>query len=152
MLRELIANSGYAAVATFTADVDMVQGMVVVKSGTEAVLPTVGAGDLFFVTKERIPTGLLSLKGDLSDYIDDYENIKAGEFVKLEKYHVGDIVATNQITGTPAAGTYLIAAIDGTLTAQTANTTSNMVCRGTYDDAGHTLYKVEIVEPKTVTE
>ena len=63
MLRELIANSGYAANAMFTADVDMVQGMVVVKSGTEATLPTAGAGNLFFVTKERIPTGVLSLKG-----------------------------------------------------------------------------------------
>lgn len=149
MLRELIANSGYAANAMFTADVAMVQGMVVVKSGTEAALPTAGAGDLFFVTKERIPTGVLSLKGELSDYIDEYENIAAGEFVKLEKYRVGDVVATNQITGTPAAGTYLIAAIDGTLKAQVSATTSNMVCRGTYDDAGHTLYKVEIVEPYT---
>ena len=150
MLRELIANSGYAANAMFTADVDMVQGMVVVKSGTEAALPTAGAGNLFFVTKERIPTGVLSLKGDLSDYTSDYENIKAGEFVKLEKYYVGDIVATDQITGTPTAGTYLIAAIDGTLTAQTSGTTSTMICRGTYDDAGHTLYKVEIVEPNVV--
>ena len=151
MLRELIANSGYAANAMFTAGVAMVQGMVVVKSGTEAVLPTAGAGNLFFVTKERIPTGVLSLKGDLSDYITEYENIAAGEFVKLEKYRVGDIVATDQITGTPAAGTYLIAAIDGTLTAQTSGTTSNMICRGTYNDAGHTLYKVEIVEPNVVT-
>ena len=149
MLKELIANSGYAANAMFTADVDMVQGMVVVKSGTEAALPTAGAGDLFFVTKERIPTGVLSLKGELSDYIDEYENIAAGEFVKLEKYRVGDIVATNQITGTPAAGTYLIAGTDGKLKAQVSGTTSNMVCRGTYDDAGHTLYKVEIVEPYT---
>lgn len=150
MLRELIANSGYAANAMFTADVDMVQGMVVVKSGTEATLPTAGAGNLFFVTKERIPTGVLSLKGELSDYIDDYENIKAGELVKLEKYYVGDVVATDQITGTPTAGTYLIAAIDGTLTAQTSGTTSTMICRGTYNDAGHTLYKVEIVEPNVV--
>ena len=149
MLRELIANSGYAANAMFTADVDMVQGMVVVKSGTEAALPTAGAGDLFFVTKERIPTGVLSLKGELSDYIDEYENISAGEFVKLEKYRVGDVIATNQITGTPAAGTYLIAGTDGKLKAQVSATTSNMVCRGTYNDAGHTLYKVEIVEPYT---
>ena len=150
MLRELIANSGYAANAMFTADVAMVQGMVVVKSGTEAVLPTAGAGNLFFVTKERIPTGVLSLQGDLSDYITEYENIAAGEFVKLEKYYVGDVVATNQITGTPAAGIYLIAGTDGKLKAQTASTTSTMICRGTYDDAGHTLYKVEIVEPNVV--
>lgn len=150
MLRELIVNSGYAATAMFTADVAMEQGMVVVKSGTEAVLPTAGAGDLFFVTKERIPSGLLSVQGELSDYIDAFENIAANEYVVLNKYHVGDVIATNQITGTPTAGTYLIAAIDGTLTAQTSTTTSNMVCRGTYNDAGHTLYKVEIVEPKTV--
>lgn len=81
MLRELIVNSGYAATAMFTADVAMEQGMVVVKSGTEAVLPTAGAGDLFFVTKERIPSGLLSVQGELSDYISDFENIEANEYV-----------------------------------------------------------------------
>lgn len=150
MLRELITNSGVAANAMFTADVAMVQGMVVVKSGTAAVLPTAGAGNLFFVTKERIPTGVLSLKGDLSDYITEYENIAAGDYVVLNKFTVGEVIATNQITGTPAAGVYLIAGTDGKLKEQTATTTSTFICRGTYDDAGHTLYKVEIVEPNVV--
>lgn len=150
MLRELQTIIGKNAAATYTADVAMAQGMVVVKSGTEAVLPTAGATDLFFVTKERIPTGLQTVKGEISDYDTVFETISANEAVILTKYFAGERIATNQITGTPADGTYLIAGTDGKLKGQTTGTTSNLICRGTYDDAGHTLYIVEVVEPKTV--
>lgn len=150
MLRELQTIGGKNATAMFTADVAMVQGMVVVKSGTEAVLPTAGATDLFFVTKARIPTGLLSIQGELSDYNSAFETINAGDPVILTKYFAGEAISVDQITGTPTAGTYLIAGIDGKLTAQTAGTTSNIVYRGAYDDAGHALSKIEFVEPLTV--
>ena len=150
MLRELQTISGKNATAMFTADVAMVQGMVVVKNGTEAVLPTAGASNLFFVTKERIPTGLLTVQGELSDYNTAFETISANESVILTKYFVGESIATDQITGTPASGVYLIAGVDGKLKEQTAGTTSTIICRGTYDDAGHTLYKIEFVEPNVV--
>lgn len=152
MIRELQTITGKNAAANYTADVAMVRGMVVIKSGTEAILPTsAGIGDLFFVDKQFIPTGLLSLQGEISDYSDSADKITANEAVILTKYLLGERVATDQVTGNPVAeGTYLIAGTDGKLKAQTASTTSTMISRGTYDDAGHTLTIVEIVEPNVV--
>lgn len=149
MFRELqVAQKNVAA--QYTADDDFVQGMVGVKNGEVVELPTAGAKDLFFVTRERIPTGIESVV-EASDYDDRYEVIPKGVKVKLFKLGQGERVAVDQIDGTPTSGTYLIATATGKLTAQTAGTTSVLMCKGTYADGDKTLYIVEGVEPNTTS-
>lgn len=149
MFRELqVAQKNVAA--QYTADDDFVQGMVGVKNGEVVELPTAGAKDLFFVTRERIPTGIESVV-EASDYDDRYEVIPKGVKVKLFKLGQGERVAVDQIDGTPESGTYLIATATGKLTAQTAGTTSVLMCKGTYTDGDKTLYIVEGVEPNTTS-
>ena len=151
MLRNLITNTGKIADATYTADVAMVRGMAVEKSSGEAVLPTADTGEgLFFVDKEPIPTGLDTVRGEISDYDDAFEKIAAGDHVKLLKYYAGEEIATDQVTGTIAAGTYVVAGTDGKLKAATTGNVAYAVSRGAYDDNGHALTAIEFIEAHTV--
>lgn len=150
MLRNLMA-SDKVAIATYAADVDMVRGMGVQKSGENAILPSVATGEgIFFVTKEQIPTGLDSIRGEISDYDDIFEKITAGEKVVLVKYAIGEIFADDQVTGTIADGTYAIVDTDGKIKAATTGNVAYLVSRGSYDDAGHALTAFEVVEAHTV--
>ena len=150
MLRNLIADNG-VAVATYTADVAMVRGMGVHKAGTEAVLPTAATGEgIFFVTKEQIPTGLDTLRGEISDYDAIFETIAVGEPVVLVKYPVGNVFGDDQVTGTIADGTYAIVGTDGKIKAATTGNVAYLISRGAYDDAGHALTAFEVVEAHTV--
>jgi len=150
MLRDLIVNNS-VAVATYTADVAMVRGMGVQKSGTEAVLPTAATGEgIFFVTKEQIPTGIDTVRGEISDYDDVFEKIAVDEPVVLIKHGIGEVRATDQVTGTPADGTYLVVGTDGKLKAATTGQVAYVISRGAYDDAGHALIAFEGVEAHTV--
>ena len=150
MLRNLMA-SDKVAIATYTADVAMVRGMGVQKSGTEAVLPTAATGEgIFFVTKEQVPTGLDTLRGEISDYDDIFEKIAVGEPVVLVKYAVGEVFADNQVTGTIADGTYAVIGTDGKIKAATTGDVAYLISRGAYDDAGHALTAFEVVEAHTV--
>jgi hypothetical protein len=151
MLRELITNTGKIADATCTADVALVRGMAVQKLNGEAVLPTAATGEgLFFVDKEQVPTGLDTLKGEISDYDDIFEKIAANSNCKLIKYYAGEQIATDQVTGTIADGTYVVAGTDGKLKAAVAGNVAYAVSRGAYDDNGHALTKIEFVEAHTV--
>jgi len=150
MLRNLMV-SDKVAIATYTADVAMVRGMGVQKSGTEAVLPTVATGEgIFFVTKEQVPTGIDTLRGEISDYDDIFEKIAVGEPVVLVKYAVGEVFADNQVTGTIADDTYAVIGTDGKIKAATTGDVAYLISRGAYDDAGHALTAFEVVEAHTV--
>lgn len=83
--------------AMYSAGSDMTVGMGVVKGANfEAdFLASATATDIFFVTKEFIPTGLDSLKGEISDY--NLENVKDGEKIVLVKPVIGEIYWTDQI-------------------------------------------------------
>ena len=151
MLRELKVNGQKMADATYTADVALVRGMAVKKSGGEAVLTTTATGvDIFVVDNQAIPTGIDTLRGELSDYYTSFENIAVGGSLLLKSYEKGEEIATDQVTGTPADGTYLVAGTDGKWVAGTTGQVSYAISRGTYDDAGHTLYAIEFVNAHTV--
>ena len=151
MIRELMTNTGKIADATYTASVALVRGMAVQKSNGEAILPAAATGeDIFFVDKEPIPTGLDTVRGDISDYDDTFEKIAAEDHVKLIKYSAGEQIAVDQVTGTIADGTYAVVGTDGKLVAATAGNVAYMISRGTYDDNGHTLTKIEFVDAHTV--
>lgn len=153
MLRELQTIVGKNADAMCTADVAMVRGMGVQKSGGEAVFPAAKTcSNIFFVTKETIPTGLLSIQGELSEYTADFENIAVGEPVVLIKPMLGERYATNQFASTkPVAGAYLMVGTDGKFVTAVTNDVSTFYCEGNYDDAGHACIKFEVVEPHKVT-
>ena len=101
MLRDLIINGAKAPDAMHKAKVALVTGMAVVKEDSVTdkfanISSTETVADIYFVDKERIPTGINTAKGDMSDYDEDFVNIKANEFVTLDKYIPGERFATDQ--------------------------------------------------------
>lgn len=155
MLRQLQTVNLKNADALTIADVPMKVGMLVQKnSDGEAILPTgkVGSG-VFFVTKERIATGLSSIQGELSDYSSAFDNIGTGEAVALVKPFSGEKYATDQYNDDDfEINAYLYADTDGKLYREWSGTT-NMIYRGTYvDNENHTLALVEIVDLLNFTD
>lgn len=144
---EGIVEKNYDAVKT--ANVDMVVGMGVVKDGNVVKFPTsTTATDIFLVGKEFIPTGLDSMR-EMSDY--ELQNIKAGEFVYLDKPVIGEQFWTDQTTGTIAVGDYLAVNNAGKFVKATTSTTaSNLkVISTTIKDAGtHDGITFEVVDWK----
>jgi len=150
MLREIQTVNGKNADATYVADVALVRGMGVQKNNGEAVLPAATTCEnIFLATKESIPTGLLSVQGEISDYNTAYENIAIGEGVVLIAPVAGEKYATDQTTGELAAGDYLGVATSGKFIKVTIGV-SKFVCRGTYTDGTRTLTKIEVIDAHTV--
>lgn len=98
MIRDMRRNGAQPKDTMRTAAVNMITGMGVVKTEDMTVnFPTSEtANNIYVATKERIPTGLNTAKTDMSDYDEDFVNIKAGEFLGLERYTDGEKFATDQ--------------------------------------------------------
>jgi len=150
MLRHLQGISNKNVDATLKSAVATTRGRLVQKNlatGT-AVLPTSQEG-LFFIDKAAIPTGLMSLEGELSDYDARYEKIAANEPVILEKPLSGERYATSEFVATGlAVDDYLIVsvAVDATQGKLIKNATATpFKYGGTKVENGHTLAIVEIV-------
>lgn len=149
MFRVLEDINAKNADAMHSAGEDMVIGMGVVKTtDLEAKFPeTTTATDVFFVTKEIIPTGLDSLKGEISDY--QLETIKDGEAVVLVKPIIGELYWTDQIDSGLAVGDYLMVGVDGKFEKATTSTVkSNLKVFSTdVKDAGtHAGIAIEVVD------
>lgn len=157
MLRELITHSHKAAESTYKAKVAMETGMAVVKNikdGT-AEFPAADTGDnLFFVHKERIPTDINAARANMSDYDDDFNKVAADELVVLYSFDAGEQFATAAYDATltdESIGKPLVAGTDGKLKLAESKATSKYVFTGLYNDAGHTLCGVEVMnDPITV--
>lgn len=154
MLRDLIINGAKAPDAMHKAKTDMVTGMAVIKkdTATEKTVEKVGGeettANIFFVDKERIPSGCNAARTDVSDYDPDFVNIKTGEFVTVDKYAPGERFATDQyddaqLTDGTAIDT-LVAFKDGKATKATGETVSMYLFKGIYDDNGHKLARIEV--------
>lgn len=152
MLRELMVNGQKLADATHTADVALYRGMAVLKTSGEAVLASgVTCENVYFVDTQEVLTGIDSLRGEVSAYDDLNDKIAIGGKLVLKSYSKGEAIATDQVTGTPAAGTYLMANTDGTVVAAVSTNVSNMMSGGAYTDVGSkTLYIVKFVDSHTV--
>lgn len=99
MLRELKAFSGGVVHADYKAKTDMKTGMAVVidEDSGQVQFPTAAtASELYFVNKERIPTGTNAARTDLSDYDDEYVTVKAGEYCKVKSYREDAIIPPMQ--------------------------------------------------------
>jgi len=124
--------------------------MAVQKVSGEAALVTAATGlNIFFVDRQQVSTGIDSLRGELSDYYTSFENIAINTACLLKSYTVGEEIATDQVTGTPADGTYLVAGTDGKVVAGTTGQVSYMISRGAFDDASNALYAIEFVNAHT---
>ena len=152
MFRVLEDINAKNADAMHSAGSAMTIGMGVVKGDNfEADFPSEAtATDVFFVTKEIIPTGLDSLKGEISDYA--LEAIVAGEKVVLVKPIIGEIYWTDQIDSGITKGNYVVVGTDGKFEKATSSAKSNLKVVSTeVKDAGtHAGIAIEVVDWATV--
>lgn len=150
MLRHLQGISNKNVDAMIKSATPTTRGRMVQKdlaTGT-AVLPLSQEG-LYFINKTAIPTGLMSLEGELSDYDTRFEAIAANDFVVLEKPLSGERYATSEFVSTGlTVGDYLIVSV--TVDANQGKLIKNATATpfkygGTKIENGHTLAIVEIV-------
>ncbi len=155
MLRQLQTVNRKNADATLVAGEAMKVGMMVVKdyANSEALLPSAAAGSgVFFVTKEKIPTGLLSVQGEQSEYLAAFNDIAEGEEIVLIKPFAGEKYATDQFIATKLIEGYPVNVnTDGKIVRINSGTTS-MVYDGAYIENDKTLAKVRFIEPTTFAE
>ncbi len=151
MIRDFIINGAKAPDAMHKAKVDMVTGMAVVKedSATDKYANITSAetvADIYFVDKERVPSGVNTAKSDMSDYDKDFVNIEANEMVSLDKYAPGEKFGTDQfddasLVSNTAIGTR-VSFKNGK--AMKATVATPYVFKGFYNDNGHTLAQIEV--------
>lgn len=154
MIRDMRRNGAQPKDTMHKAKVAMVTGMGVVIDGTTVVLPTAEtATNVYFATKERVPSGLNAARTDMSDYDDDFTKITKDEFVGLERYTDGEKFATDQFkaddfTDSAVPGFAVSVGTDGKV--MKATIASKYIFDGIHNDNGHKLVMVR-VEPDAVT-
>lgn len=154
MIRDFIINGAKAPDAMHKAKVDMVTGMAVVKEDTDVskyvnISSEESVADIYFVDKERVSSGCNAARIDMSDYDEDFVNIKADEFVSIDKYAPGEKFGTDQydtasITSETAIGTRVSFKSGKAMVATETTVVSPYVFKGFYNDNGHTLVQIEV--------
>ena len=152
MIRDMRRNGAQPKDTMHKAEVAMVTGMgVVIKDATTVALPSAEtASNVYVVTKERIPTGINTARVDMSYYDEDFVNIKAGEFIGLERYTDGEKFATDQFKAEDfgegaVAGFAVSVGVDGKWQKATVSTMpSKYVFDGFHNDNGHKLVMVRV--------
>lgn len=147
MIRELQVTMNKPANSMYkSGETKVITGMAVVKNETKKTFEFADAEtatDLFFVDKERVPSGINAARGDMSDYDEDFVTLKENEFGKLIAYYVGERFAVDQFVETDLKDNVRVAAnTDGKLVK--ANVASRYVFKGFMDDNGHKLAIIEV--------
>lgn len=148
MIRDIRRNGAQPKDTMHKAGTNMKTGMgVVIKDTTTVVLPGEEVvANVYFVTKERIPTGVNAARTNMSDYDDDFVNVVKDEFVGLERYTDGEKFATdqfkaedfnNELKGKPVA-----VGVDGKLIKATK--ASKYVFEDFFMDNGHKLVLIRV--------
>lgn len=154
MLRELQVTKDKPANSMYkSGEEKIVTGMAVVKNETNKTFEFASAetaADLFFVDKERVPSGINAARGDMSDYDEDFTTLKENEFGKLIAYYVGERFAVDQyVESDLEVGVRVSANTDGQLIKATGTVDSKYVFKGFYDDNGHKLAIIEVSDTPT---
>ncbi len=150
MLRELQVTKDKPANAQYKsgADENIITGMAVTideAAGTFNFVSASTATDLYFVDKERIPTGTNAAKTDMSDYDEDFVTVKKDELAKVITYYVGERFATDQAdTSTLTIEDRIAADTDGKLIKAATGVSSRYVYKGEFVDNGHKLAIVQV--------
>lgn len=147
MIRELQVTMNKPANAMYKAGEEkIITGMAVVKNEANKTFEFASAetaADVFFVDKERIPTGYNAARGDMSDYDEDFVTLKENDFGKLIAYYVGERFAVDQYDETGLVeGVRVSTGTDGKLVKATV--ASKYVFKGFVDDNGHKLAVIEV--------
>lgn len=151
MIRDMRRNGAQPKDTMHKAEVAMVTGMgVVIKDAITVTLPSAEtASNIYVVTKERIPSGINTARLNMSDYDEDFINIKEGEFVGLERYTDGEKFATDQFKAedfvddaTPDFAVSVGA--DGKWQKATSTVASKYVFDGINKDNGHKLVMIRV--------
>lgn len=147
MLRELQVTKDKPANSMYKSGEEaIITGMAVVKNESNKTFEFASAetaSDLFFVDKERVPSGLNAARGDMSDYDEDFVTLKENEFGKLITYYAGERFATDQYNETDLEVDVRVSAgTDGKLALATV--ASKYIFKGFFDDNGHKLAIVEV--------
>jgi hypothetical protein len=147
MLRELQTILNKNTDTMNKASVAMETGMGVIKdlsAKTVGFPASATATAIYFVDKLRIPTGSDTAYVNFSDYYDKFNTIAKDEFVILHTPLAGERYATDQVTATDlTVGDYLAVGTDG-IFAESA-TATKFIYGGEFDDAGTTLYIIQVV-------
>ena len=149
MIRDMRRNGAQPKDTMHKAAVAMVTGMgVVIKDATTVELPAAEtATNIYVATKERVPSGYNAARKDMSDYDPDFVNIRAGEFIGLERYTDGEKFATDQFVADDfgddeVAGFGVAVGADGKW--MKATVASKYVFDGIHNDNGHKLVMVRV--------
>jgi len=148
MLRELQTQLNKNVDAQYKAATAMVTGMGVVKNyaGKTVDFPTAETAEgIFFANKERIPTGLNTANGDMSDYDTNFTDIAVDESVKLITPDVGEAYGVDQFTATSlVVGNAMSVGTDGKWKRATAALASRFIYTGTIVDNSKILARIEV--------
>lgn len=149
MIRDMKRNGAQPKDTMHKASIEMITGMgVVITDSTTISLPAgETATNVYFVTKERVPSGTNAARTDMSDYDEDFTKIKKNELVGLEKFTDGEKLATDQFTAADfgdgaVAGFTVSVGTDGKL--KKATIASKYIFDGIYNDNGHKLVMVRV--------
>lgn len=149
MLRELQVTKDKPANSMYKSGEEKIMtGMAVVKNETNKTFEFASAetaADLFFVDKERVPSGINAARGDMSDYDLDFTTLAENEFGKLIAYYPGERFAVDQyVESNLVAGVRVSAGADGKLKKATGTVDSKYVFKEFIDDNGHKLAVIEV--------
>lgn len=149
MIRELQVTMNKPANTMYkSGETKIITGMAVVKNETNKTFEfasTETAADLFFVDKERVPSGMNAARGDMSDYDEDFTVLKENEFGKLTPYYVGERFAVDQFVETDlVSGVRIAVNTEGKLVKASTTTLSKYVFKEFYTDNGHKLALIEV--------
>lgn len=147
MIRELQVTKDKPANSMYkSGEEKIVTGMAVIKNEANKTFEFASAetaADLFFVDKERVPSGINAARGDMSDYDEDFTTLKENEFGKLIAYYAGERFAVDQyVESELVEGVRVSAGVDGKLAKSTI--ASKYVFKGFFDDNGHKLAIIEV--------
>ena len=148
MLRELRVNCAEAPAASFKAATELKTGMGVVKNyGTgELALPSADTDSgIFLVQKQPIPTGINTAFENFSDYEEEFNTVKEGEFCVAYHYLADSAFATDQYDSALTDAGYVTVGTDGKWKAASGTTKfyfTGLVADGPF----HTLARIERVD------
>lgn len=147
MLRELQVTMNKPANSMYKAGEEIINtGMAVIKnegSKTFEFASAETASDLFFVDKERVPSGINASRGDVSDYDEDFTTLYEGDNGVLVTYYVGERFATDQFVEADLVdGVRVAANTEGKIIKATI--ASRYKFSGFFDDNGHKLAIIEV--------
>lgn len=147
MLRELQVTKDKPANSMYkSGETAIVTGMAVVKNEANKTFEFVSAetaADLFFVDKERVPSGTNAAREYMSDYDEDFTKLAENDYGKLVAYYVGERFATDQyVEDGLVEGTRVAANTKGKLAKATV--ASKYVFKEFFNDNGHKLAVIEV--------